>query len=477
MKRSEFAKGAEDILGCFYDLSQIPRQPHQCEAVTAFLLDYAAGLGLTAYRDAADNVVITKKATPGCENAAPVILAAHTDMVCETEQGCDHDFDGPLSLCREGDKLYAKGTTLGADDGIGVAAAMAILAGNGPHPPIEAVFTANEETTMSGAWGLDMSRLSGELLISLDSHAVLTCGSGEVEVEMSFPKLLQPAPEGVVFRSIQVLGLRGGHTGSDAMEEPGNAIMLLNRLLLRLAKTVDYKIADIQGGAGSSSAFARQAGCVIVYQPESDAPVTDIIHQCQEEFRAELEGRAPDLSVTNTAAERQSRVFSRETQNTLLRLLALLPDGICSLNHRYAGVMESCANCGVLEADGKEIRLTALVRSTRAGKKYQLLDKITLLCEVLGVSCTICHDIPQWDERVTEPLKALVRRVYKGKPFEIAQGTLECGIFQEKKPGLSILGLGIPYHHQHAPAEFMNVGEIQEYWLYLKQFLEELAHF
>ena len=474
MERSQFIIGAEDILGYFYDLSQIPRQSGNSEPICSFLLDFAERLGLSAYRDGAENVIIRKKASLGYENAMPIILQSHTDMVCEQGLNAGHDFNGPLALRRDNDKIYAEGTTLGADNGIGMAAAMAMLAGEHPHPQLEAVFTANEETTMSGAWCLDFNRLSGNILISLDSSAVLTSGSGELEAEMRFPKEQQKVSCDSIHLGIQVFGLRGGHTGSQAMDEPGNAILLLVRLLVQLKKKVQYQLVSIHGGAGSSSAFARQAGCTIAYSPQYNDAVTEIVRSNYADFLQEFDKREPDLMVKTVPCEKNCYTFSQKTTDTLINLLSLMPEGLCSMNHEHKGTMESCANCGVLEANDDEIRIVTLIRSVRASKKRQIFDKVLVLCQILGVKCKVCHDIPQWDECLSEDLGALVRRVYKDIPFRIAQGTLECGIFQSKRPSLSIIGLGLPYYYQHSPSEHMFVSEVNKYWKRFKQFMAEL---
>ena len=474
MDRNTFSAGAEDILGYFYDISQLPRQSGNNEQISNYLLDFAKHLNLSAHRDAFGNVIIYKCAQKGYEKAIPVIIQAHYDMVCEKEENSLHDFNNPLELCRDGDRLYANGTTLGADDGIGVASVLALLAGEHLHPALEAVFTSSEETDMAGARGLDPGLLKGELLLCMDSHALLCCGSGELEIEITIKKQTQSAKDNSIFRQIKVYGLQGGHTGSMAMEEPGSAIALLNRLLLQIYKKVAFYILSVSGGNGSSSAFAREACCTICYDASCDSKVIKIISEMSAIFRSEYSIRAPDLQVSFDIANKRSICFSETTTVKLLQIISLLPEGICSLNHIYKGAMESCVNCGVIESRKSDLRITVLIRSTCASKKYELLDKIELLCKIAGVNYKICHDIPQWDQHVLTEVLQLAKDIYYERAPEISQGTLECGVFQEKKKNLSILGMGVPYYCQHSPSEYMLVSEVKQYWNKLRIFLSQL---
>lgn len=475
MDRKTFSSGAEDILGYFYDISQIPRQPGNNEAISEYLMGFASSLNLPARKDEAGNVVIYKLAKKGYEDVVPVIIQAHYDMVCEKEEGCLHDFNDPLKLCREGDKIFADRTTLGADDGIGVAAAMALLAGDAPHPALEVVFTSSEETDMAGARGLDVKKLNGKLLLCMDSHALLCCGSGELEAEVCLKKQIQIMGNGYICREIRISGLRGGHTGTNAMEEPGNAITLLNQILLRLRKNIEFCIVEISGGSNSSS-FPRESGCIICYDAVWDSMVISQIDEMESVFYSEYENREPGLRLDRKIVEERVKCFTQDTGDRLIQLLTLLPEGISSLNHTFPGAMESSASCGVIVTNDRDISLTILIRSTCASRKYRLLDKIALLCDMTGAQLRVCHDLPQWDLQVSEPVMSLAKKIYWEREPEVAPGTLECGIFQEKKNDLSILGIGIPYYYQHSPSEYMLVSEVKQYWDKLQLFLCQLKN-
>lgn len=476
MERTQFSDGAKEVLGYFYDISQIPRQSGNNGQISAYLKAFAESLGLKAQVDSAGNVLVSKPASPGCASAMPVILEAHYDMVCQkTPESC-HDFSMPLELCRDGDRIFAKDTTLGADNGLGIAAIMAVLAGDMPHPPLEAVFTSSEETDMAGARGLDMGSLQGKLLLTLDSRALLCCGSGELELHLALPKEMEETPPGTVCRRLEISGLRGGHTGTNAMEEPGNAIMLLARTLRNLQKIgVEFYLAEIHGGSGSPSAFAREASCVLCLQPPQVEMAEKLTKSLKKMFADELRGRSDQVMVSLSAMDKPDRCFSRETTCRLIQLLTVMPDGVCSLSHTFPGTMESGVNCGVIESREDNVSLLVLIRSTRSSKKYALLDKVSALCALTGTSWHICHDLPQWDRNVPDEILNIAREIYhEGEPW-ISPGTLECGVFQTGKPELYFLGVGLPYYYQHSPSEYALVSEIALYWDKLKAFLALLA--
>lgn len=475
MEKQEFIPGAEEVLEYFYELSRVPRRSGDNKAASGFLLEFAAKYGLEAELTGADNVIIRKKASPGMEDAVPVILEAHYDMVCEKEPGCDHDFEGPLELTRDGDRIYAKGTTLGADNGLGVAAIMALLAGDYLHPPVEALFTSSEETDMAGARSVDMSRLNGKILMTLDSHALLACGSGELELEMSFDKKTEDAPEGCVFRRISAGGLRGGHTGSNVMDEPGNAIMLVARILGSLAKEMPFRLAEINGGNGSASAYAREAECVIACREADTEIVKRITEEAESTFRKELEGRSDNVRVTLSEAG-PADVMTEDSARSIIFCLNAMPDGIHSLSHSFENSACSSSNCGVIETCERSVRAVVLIRSSIESFKYRLLDQISLIASAAGASVSVCHDLPQWDMNVSKEVLDAALNVYEDLEPEMSLGTLECGVFQKKAPEMMLLGIGIPYYYQHSPSEHAYVSEIKEYWGHMLKLLEMLGN-
>lgn len=465
------------VLKYFADLSQVPRMPGRQKQVSDFLADYVRELGLPCIQDAHLNVIARKPASPGYEAAPPVMIQAHMDMVCEKDPGVIHDFArDPLTLRREGDKITADGTTLGADNGIGVAFIMALLADPAlQHPALEAVFTTDEETDMGGAFSLDYSQFKSRLILNLDAGAVIVSGSGELEVEMRFGKGVTPVKSASSQYTVRIGGLIGGHTGANAMAERGNAIVLLNRLLLALGKEIDYQIINMQGGAGMSSAFARNAECTIAFAAADLAAVKAVVDRHLTIYREELKKRDPGVTVEMLpAAAEYPEALDAKTADILQKLLCILPDGVFSLNRDFPGAMESCSNVGVVETYEKEMFVTILIRSVIAGKKYYLYDKVTMLCDALGVAHRIGRDLPHWDYNVDDKLAKLLREVYPDLEPTVSQGTLECGIFCANLPGASVIALGSPYYNPHSPREYFLVSETEIFWKRLLEFLAKL---
>lgn len=463
-----------EVFRYFSMISEIPRRSGDMRRISDFLLAFGRDLGLESRQDGALNVIIEKSASPGYEGEDPLILQAHMDMVCEQNQGAGHDFaSDPIELVRDGDRIRAKGTSLGADNGLGAAFIMAVLADDSlPHPAIEAVFTADEETDMAGAWALDLGALRGKTLVNLDAPAVTICGSGELEVAMRFVPELIPVRRGWKFCSIAVNGLSGGHTGQDATKERGNAITLLHRILLGMEKQMEFQVVALWGGAGMSSAFAREAHCTVAVPPENMEFLVDLVEESEKIFRRELHRKDPRVRVKCVPNIPGAMKGLNDTAyRKLSRLLTLLPDGVVSRNFEFDGAMESCSNVGVLELHKDELLVTILIRSTSAARKYYLYDKVVALCDLLGIFHSVTRDIPNWERRADDALVEKLRAVYPDRTPGIAQGTLECGIFGEKNPKLSMVALGAPYYSPHSPGEWFSLSETRVFWEGLLLFL------
>lgn len=465
------------VFNCFHDLSMIPRVPGKQRKVSDFIMDYAKSLNLPREQDAALNVIVRKPGAPGYEDASPVVIQAHLDMVCEKDPGVEHDFETePLRLRVVDGRIMATGTTLGADNGIGVAYMMAILADTtAKHPPLECIFTTDEETDMGGAFGLDFSKIRSRTILNLDAPAVGVCGSGELEVEMRFPRAGDPVVTGSRLYTIRLSGMMGGHTGQNAMAERGNAIVYLNRVLLALGKVMPFQLIEMRGGAGMSSAFARNAECVVAVPEDQSGRLESLVAEQSAIFKSELAKRDPEMVIALTPCDAAAKeALSAKTAATLMNLVCILPDGVFSLNRDFPGAMESCSNVGVVETRENEIFVTILIRSTVTGKKYYLYDKVTRLCDALGIAHAIGRDLPHWEYAVSPELEALLKRIYPGEEFCLSQGTLECGIFCANLAGATVIALGCPYYNAHSPSEYFLISETKVYWDKLLEFLAEL---
>lgn len=478
MAFEELFKGLEprDVLRKFYDISQIPRVPGSMKPISDYMVRWAEGLGLEVLRDETDNVLVRKPASPGREDRPVIILQSHMDMVCEKEPGSTHDFyKDPLQLrVVNGDKVMATGTTLGADDGIGVAQTMAILEDDSlVHPAIEALFTVDEETDMKGAWNFDCRLLQGKTMVNLDSCARMVAGSGELEYKMRFDKVTEPIASGSLVRKLCIGGLIGGHTGQNSMLERGNAIMMVNRILLEMEKELPYQLIYMQGGRGLSSAYARDASATVAFAPEHEAKVREICDSQLAIFRYELEHRDPGVSLTLEAAEPEyGEAMDAKTAHRLRSLILLLPDGVFTRHQVYEGCMESTSNVGVVETEAKEMYLTILIRSFMENRKFYLLDKVRRLCQLLDVRTELGYNIPHWEFCVREDTMALAGAVYGDYPVTVAQGTLETGIFCQHMPDVEIIALACPYYNAHSPEEYFLISELAKSQKELKELLK-----
>ena len=464
MARNDFCIGLSPkrVYELFSDFATLPRRPGNPRPASDYLVRFAEGLGLSVVQDATYNVIVRKPASKGYEASPSVLLQAHMDMVCEKLPEITHDFDhDPITILREGDRIHADGTTLGADNGLGVAFLLAILEDSTLlHPALECVFTVDEETDMKGAFSLDYSQLQSRIILNTDAASVSVGGSGELELEMQLCRAEVPVSNQAFFQ-IDVSGLIGGHTGFNALLERGNAIRIIARILRDFLNTTDLRIVSFSGGAGMSSAFARNASCVFCC-PQSDRDaILDGFQAWQTLLHKELEVPEPDASIVLTPCDAQPMASDDISTKNLLLLLTLLPDGVCSLNKYFKGTVESCVNTGVVETHAHHFFLTTLVRSTVGSKKYDLLSRIQDTCSLLGVQYRIGRDLPQWDYRPDSIIAALVRPIYPDVQYTIGQGTVECGIFQQNLPDADIIGLGAHFYNAHSPNEYMSVSDIQ----------------
>ena len=467
----------QDVFHHFYHLSQIPRDAGDYDGICAFMKAFAEEHGLACTVDAAHNVIIRKAASPGYENKAPVMLTSHLDMVCEKTPDSTHNFKtDPLTLIHEGDIVRADRTTLGADDGIGMAMMMALLANPSlHHPVIEAVFTADEETDMGGALGLDFSQFESRFVINLDGFAVGCSATGEMELEMHLPKSTVAADETLAQYRIWVDGLIGGHTGMEGMQQRGNANLLLNRVLAALEKRVEYQLLDFNGGNGRSSAFATYAVCTVALAQKDVAALEEAVTQSQAGFSKEYAIRDSGVRVHFAPAEeRKAQALSPQTQRKLRDLLTIVPDGVFTFSAEYPGHFEGASNLGVVRCEEKEIFLTALIRNAVPSIKDYLADRFFTVCRLLDVGVEIEHDQAGWDKNLSSEHEALLREIYPDQELLHFDGTLECGIFCEGLPGCSVVSLAPVFYEMHSPTEYVHPSEVETHYERLLKLLERL---
>lgn len=465
----------EDVLRIFSEMCRIPHDPDNRIPMSTFIADFARANGYEPIVDEAYNVIVRKPASPGKENDPPVMLQSHYDMVCQAEIGYQIDFKkDPLKLRRDGDKIYAEGTTLGGDDGIDVAAVMAILADkDAVHPPLECVFTANEEDGMDGAFRLDYSQLKSKMIVNLDASPTKIGCFGSITNHIKVPRTEAAVVDGKAYRKITVAGLLGGHTGNLAMREPGNAAILLGRLLHNIEKITSFQLCSIYGGPGGS--FPKIADAVIAVDEDKLPEIEALLEKMDAEFKVENQFQDPGVYVKIEAVEKPAVALSEETSNKIRKLLILICDGVYSRNLEFEDTAEATAAITLMEERGDHIFLLYGVRSLLSSKKDFMNDKIQLLCDVLGIELDVIRNIPAWRTTINDDMRALLKEVYPDRPPILCKGTMECGIIEANMPkDCAILALGVPFFLPHSPTEYILLSTTKLFYHRLREFIAKV---
>ena len=477
------------VITLFEQISRIPRESGNEKAVSDWIMNWASEKGLQVSQDGIWNLIIKKTASPGYEDHPPVLLQAHIDMVCEKDQDSDHDFSkDPILLDYDGEWISsADGTTLGADNGVGVAAAMAILEDNSlPHPPLEVVFTVQEETTFAGAETVDISGCDAMQMINLD-HAdereliVGSCGGTGVEFTMPLEREGE-IPEGCRAWTLRLSGLKGGHSGEDIHRGRGNAISLL----LRLLEMAELPVTQISGGT-NRLAIPREAEAVVL--TEDREKLENIVSAARAMFRKEYSGAAPDLDISIaehgiSGAEADTdagitRPLTAASFRKLAAALRLYPNGIAQMNGNLEGLVESSDNIGIIETGTDFVKLTSEVRGAYQSTVEDITKTIDVLADLLGAEVSYFNGYVPWEFAADSKLRPLAtgtyRELFGGTMKELAlHAGLECGFFAEKKPGIDLISIGPDCQSFHSPRERVRAESIEHFYELLKAVLGKL---
>lgn len=464
----------------FEELSAVPRETFDMQRISDHCVAFAKERGLEVIQDDCLNVIIRKPGTPGYEDCEPVILQGHMDMVGEKRPGSDHDFkkDG-LKLYVEDGFIKAKDTTLGGDDGIAVAMAMAILDSDDiPHPPIEALFTVDEETGMGGANGIDMSIFKGRKVVNLDSEVegVLTCGcAGGIEYEAAIP-VHREKKEGTKV-TVRIHGLNGGHSGSEIHQQRGNAHKMMGRFLYRLSKEVPFTLIDIFGGA-KHNVIAMECEASLMASAEDAEKIAVKAQEMKEiwdhEFMGEEEGLKVDVERKADAAE---DACDEDSTGRVIGFLAGCPNGLQEYSRKLKGIVETSLNIGVVDTQADCIKMGHLIRSSVESRKVQLKEQLDLCAELAGGTGRIISQYPAWqfdpDSELRKIMVESFREVYGREPeVSVVHAGLECGIFLGKRPDLDCVSIGPDLPDIHSFNERMDIASTQRTWEYLKTILK-----
>lgn len=466
---------------------QILKIPH-CSGNETELGDYiisqAKKFGLEWKRDDVGNVVVSKGASPGMENAPGVILQGHIDMVCEKNSDVEHDFSkDPIQTVKKGDWISAKGTTLGSDNGIGVATALAMMAEDElPHGPLEFLFTVDEETGLTGATKISSDFLQAKILLNLDSEdeGTFTIGcAGGADSEIQLPTERKEDIGGELFR-LKLYGFRGGHSGIDIDQGRGNAIKLLARMLWQTGKKVSFGLAGIEGG-NMRNAIPREAWADLYADPSTfenlQASFQDSFDKICNEYKS-VEGEAK-FSFEKSDSDGK-KPLTEDSQKTLINFLVVLPHGVISMHQEMKGLVETSTNLAIVHTQPDHVQIICSSRSSVASGLEATRNTIAALCDTVGADLVQPEGYPGWTPNLQSKILQTCKDVYN-KKFQkqpevgAVHAGLECGIIGEKFPGMDMISFGPTIEHPHSPEERVHIGSVNKFWDFLTAVLAELA--
>lgn len=467
----------------FEQLNRIPRPSKKEKRVTRFIKEFGERLDLETLVDETGNVLIRKPACKGMENRKGVVLQAHLDMVHQKNQDKKFDFEKePIESLLEGEWVTANGTTLGADNGIGVAAMMTVLASDDiPHGPLEALFTVDEETGMTGAADLRPGWLRGDILLNLDGEdegeLFISCAGGKDTVVHMPYKKESPGDNMVTFELL-VKGLQGGHSGIDIILERGNANKILARVLWKAARDFGLRVVSIDGG-GLRNAIPREAKATVLIPVDKQNAFSHFIEVLKNTLLNELGSRDPGLKIELSRAEAQEEVMVIEDQNRLLNALIACPDGVTRRSAEVEDLVETSTNLARVVFDNGQVKIESLQRSTLDSSKEALSDSIRGLFELAGVKVVDAGSYPGWKPQPDSSILKTMKKVYNkrfGKLPEVRaiHAGLECGIIGSKYPDLEMISFGPTIVSPHSPDEKVQIETVQKFWDLLRDTLNEI---
>ncbi len=473
----------EKVFQYFEKICGIPHGSGNVSQISDFLVAFAKERNLEYRQDELKNVIIIKPATPGYEKEPVVILQGHMDMVAVKKPDCTIDMQTEgLKVKTDGDKIYAEGTSLGGDDGIAVAYALALLdSENLSHPKLEVVITVDEEVGMDGARGIDLSGLEGKRMLNLDSEEegiFLTSCAGGARMDCRLP-VSMCEKKGEAYR-ISVEGLMGGHSGAEIDKGRGNANCIMARILHSLVQKMPVYLKSLEGGL-ADNAIPRQTVAEILIDKEKEEVFRHVLLQAEEEIKAELATKDPDFGITTVyrGEEQESCVDGAGTAHAAVYLISL-PDGVQAMSADVPGLVETSLNLGILKYDteAREIRCEFSVRSCIESAKKALLEKVTAITKLAGGNSSISGDYPGWAYRVDSPLRdkmvAVYEEMYGKKPeLQAIHAGLECGILASKIEDLDCISFGPDMENIHTTEESLSISSTKRVWEYLVKLLEK----
>jgi dipeptidase D len=468
----------------FAEISRIPRGSKNEAAATQYVLDTAKQMGLEAQSDAFGNVVVRKPASIDGKHAHSIALQGHLDMVCEKNQDTEHDFlKDPIELVRKDNLMMANGTTLGADNGIAVAANLAIMEDRAlEHGPLEFLFTVDEETGLTGAGNLSPDFLKSRILLNLDSEEEGTlyvgCAGGKDTTGSWKPHLNEASAKHVPIR-VTVKGLKGGHSGVEIDKGRGNAIKMMNRVLQALAE-IGARIATIEGG-NKHNAIPRECESVLFISPRKLKRAGIIIGNLLSTLKSEMGAVEPDLLITLTplAQEKKWSVLRKSDQKKLLQTLSALPHGVIKMSTAIPGLVETSTNLAVVKSLEDSIIIVTSQRSSVASELSEMANSVASILELGGASIKNSDAYPGWKPNMNSPILQIAKSAYTslyGKDLEVKaiHAGLECGVIGERIPGMDMISFGPTLEGAHSPDERLYIDTVEKFWIFLLEILKRV---
>lgn len=468
----------------FNEITKIPRPSKKEEKISLWLEETGKKLGLVTKRDKVGNVLIAKPATPGKENVPTVVFQSHMDMVCEKNNDKVFDFEkDPIQAYVDGEWLTADGTTLGADDGIGMAIALAILDDDSiEHGPIECLFTIDEETGLTGAAELEPGFMTGKMLVNLDNEDegqfCIGCAGGVDTVatlECDYENVKDLEDKDVKFYKVTVKGLQGGHSGDDINKGRGNAVKLLNRILWNAYVDFGARIADIQAG-NLRNAIAREGFAVVAVPAESAADFEAYVESMNATYKNEWHNTEPDVTVVLESAAPVERVLEEALQIDIMNALMVCPHGIEAMSQDIPGLVETSTNLASVKKIDDKIVITTSQRSSVESCKSAIADKVSTAFWMIGADVVSGDGYPGWEPNPNSKVLSLLSEAYKNRfhkePHVLAiHAGLECGLISEKYEGMDMVAIGPTLRGVHSPDEKLEISTVQQCWDLLVDFL------
>ena len=475
MNRNLTALKPELVWKHFAEIVRIPRPSSHEERIRRYILDFAAAQGLEAREDAAHNVYVRKAATPGMEDRKGVILQAHLDMVPQKNNDKTFDFTtDSIDAYIDGEWVTADGTTLGADNGIGVASILAVLEDRTLcHGPIEALFTATEETGMDGAFGLEEGMLQGEILLNLDSEQegelYVGCAGGlDANITFDYAETATPA-EGYTAARITVKGLKGGHSGIQIICQRANANKLLFRLLN--AAPCELLLASVDGG-GLRNAIPREAEATVLVPAAEFGRLSEAVAAYEKTVQAEFAGIEEGISVRVEACGKPAGMLPRETALALIRAVVACPDGVARMSMAMPGLVQTSSNLARVVSDGRTVKLQCLLRSSMASEKQALGEAIAAVFALAGANTELTGAYDGWNPDMSSPILAAMKASYERRfgsapAITAIHAGLECGIIGSHYPGLDMISFGPTICYPHSPDEKVEIASVGKFYEFL----------